>query len=338
MQQWIAARALRALALGISLLVPPAMLSATQAVPRIALPTSAIDLGVMRAGQEVDAIFEIRNGGDAPLLILDVEPGCSCTATDYDEEIAPGGSGRLRARLMTAELSGPVTKGIVVTTNDPATGKVVLTLTATVLTNFELLPQPVVFMRAEPGGAVIGRLLVRKQNDVEGAVEISNLRASRDIFEARATELSRPRPRGGGIPAASAGDWLIEVEFRSGVTRFGRIRERLRFDTGLAAQPFIEVPIESSLDAPVVFSVETLKLNRSGDGRWRASCFASMQQGVDPASLRVDKKPSALQVTTTAVGERLVRVDLEAGSQIADATVEFLVDKIRVSLPVHANP
>jgi hypothetical protein len=63
-----------------------------------------------------------------------------------------------------------------------------------------------------------------------------------------------------------------------------------------------------------------------------------MQEGLAPGSLQVDRKPDALALTMTAVGERLVRIDLEAGSPIGEATIKFRVDKLRVSLPVRAVP
>jgi len=328
----------RVLFRGVGCLAAFLLVVVSHADPTVGVSKDTIDLGVMRVGQDPEAVFEIENRGDAPLLIFEVVPGCSCTATEYDREIQPGDTGEIRARLETAELSGPVTKGIVVTTNDPASPTVVLTLEGTVLTNFELLPQPVIFMRTEPGGSVVGRMLVRKQNDVDGAVNISKLQVSRDIFDAEVTEITEARPRGRGIPAARPGDWLVEVSFRSGVTKFGRIREKLRFETGLTVQPTIEVPIESSFDVPVAFSAETLELNRSSDGRWRGSCFASVRKGIDPTELRVAGKPDGVNLTTSIVGERVVRLDLEAATAIEDSTIEFMVGKHRVSLPLRAAP
>jgi hypothetical protein len=338
MQHWVGPAISRLLLRGPCALALFLLVVAVHADPKVGVPNDKIDLGVMRVGQDREAVFEIENRGDAPLLIFEVEPGCSCTATEYDREIQPGDSGQIRARLTTSDLSGPVTKGIVVTTNDPATPTVVLTLEGTVLTNFELLPQPVIFMRTEPDGSVVGRMLVRKQNDVEGAADISKLQVSRDIFDAKVSQITEARPRGGGVPAAKPGDWLVEVSFRSGVTRFGRIREKLRFETGLTVQPSLEVPIESSFDVPVAFSTETLELNLSSDGRWRGSCFASVRKGTDPSELRVSSKPEGVTLTTSIVGERIVRLDLEAATAIDDSKIEFMVGKHRLSLPLRAAP
>ena len=37
----------------------------------------------------------IKNEGDAPLRVEDVDPDCACTVADYDRVIPPGGQGEI---------------------------------------------------------------------------------------------------------------------------------------------------------------------------------------------------------------------------------------------------
>jgi hypothetical protein len=185
-------------------------------LPRAVVPRMIVDLGVVPVGPEATASFAIQNKGEGTLEILEVETSCSCTVADFDPTVEPGSVGTVRASLVTTELSGPVTKGIVVRTNDPDQETIVLSLKAIVKGSVSLLPQPVIFMRKRAGEAPVGRLLIRKDDKEPDALEVGGVTVSDPRLVATAFELDKARPRGGGLPSAAAGDWVLEIRFRDG--------------------------------------------------------------------------------------------------------------------------
>ena len=91
------------------------------------------DFGPIKDGAVVEARFEFRNAGDAPLVIERVETSCGCTAAVLSERnLAPGKKGVLKATFDSRGYQGPVTKYIFVMTNDPASPRTELQIKADV--------------------------------------------------------------------------------------------------------------------------------------------------------------------------------------------------------------
>ena len=58
--------------------------------------------GTIVKGEEIRAIFTVKNTGDSPLVISDVRPSCSCTVADKPKKpIAPGQSTEIVAKVST---------------------------------------------------------------------------------------------------------------------------------------------------------------------------------------------------------------------------------------------
>ncbi len=65
----------------------------------------------------VSTTFEIKNTGNAPLIISEVKPSCGCTTPTYTKEpIMPGQTGTIKAQYNAAE-AGKFDKTITVVTN-----------------------------------------------------------------------------------------------------------------------------------------------------------------------------------------------------------------------------
>lgn len=106
--------------------------AAADGAPRATVPSPILDLGDVVRGETIQADFEIRNEGTAPLEITEVRPACGCTVADYDDEIPPGGTGRIHAEVETDAIVGPNSKGITVFTNDPSNPRIQLTIKSNV--------------------------------------------------------------------------------------------------------------------------------------------------------------------------------------------------------------
>ena len=139
--------------------VPAAAQGTTQGV-RMVVPEMVKDFGTVAQGEKVDTAFEIRNEGTATLEIRSVRPTCGCTVAEFDSEIAPGETGSIRATLDTNRFNGPISKSILVLTNDPATTTMTLVMKANVQPFIEVLPRPLIRLNAIQGEEVSEKIVV----------------------------------------------------------------------------------------------------------------------------------------------------------------------------------
>jgi len=84
------------------------------------------DAGTVVKGETIRAVFTVKNTGDAPLVISEVRPSCSCTVADKPEDpIAPGASAEIVAKVETENVSSKsVTKSVTLVTNTEESTKV----------------------------------------------------------------------------------------------------------------------------------------------------------------------------------------------------------------------
>lgn len=76
------------------------------------------DFGTINEGKKVTYKYNIKNTGQAPLIIQSASPSCGCTVPDWSKEPIPvGGSGFVTAEFDTNGKSGIQNKTITVTAN-----------------------------------------------------------------------------------------------------------------------------------------------------------------------------------------------------------------------------
>lgn len=85
--------------------------------------------------------IKIKNTGDKLLEIYGVKPGCGCTTAPIDKKlIDPGDVATVSVELKIEKDSGPITKGIEFTTNDPKNDRISYLLKANVKVPLEVFP------------------------------------------------------------------------------------------------------------------------------------------------------------------------------------------------------
>lgn len=90
--------------------------------PDLSINSMTHDFGQIPQGQPASHSFTIKNTGDAPLVIKDVEPSCGCTTPKWPKKpIAPGESAEIKA-VYDAKSKGAFQKSIKVKTNVPFSG------------------------------------------------------------------------------------------------------------------------------------------------------------------------------------------------------------------------
>ncbi len=91
--------------------------------PQINIEPSLQDLGT-QPQQLIDLVFEVKNTGNADLVIEKVSVSCECTTAELEKNtISPGETAKLRVKFNPTEdnLFGDIQRIIYLRSNDPTT-------------------------------------------------------------------------------------------------------------------------------------------------------------------------------------------------------------------------
>ena len=138
----------------------------------ISLEQTVAELGVVDQGTTVVWAFPYKNIGSQMLKIGEVTSTCGCTTSEPSpREVKPGGSGLLKVTLMTGNFNGPITKKLILRSNDPALPAVELVLKANIRALFVLEPRMLQFGDVERGKTATKELLIRPASKHEVEIE-----------------------------------------------------------------------------------------------------------------------------------------------------------------------
>jgi len=89
-------------------------------------------------------VVRIKNVGNELLKITDVHPGCGCTkSAELDKkELQPGEIGSTEISLNLGASSGPISKSVAISSNDPLTPSKILMLKADITRDVNITPSP----------------------------------------------------------------------------------------------------------------------------------------------------------------------------------------------------
>jgi len=119
--------------------------------PKLDIPERTKDFGAVAQGQVLDASFKLVNEGTKALQVKGVRPTCGCTVAEFDREVLPGKEGWVKAKLDTTGFVGPISKSILIVTDDPTTPTSSVIIKADVKPFIEALPRPLLRFNAIQG-------------------------------------------------------------------------------------------------------------------------------------------------------------------------------------------
>jgi Protein of unknown function (DUF1573) len=244
----------------------PAAAKVAAAAPKIEISPETKDAGTVAKGQMVEATFVVKNAGGADLIISDARPSCGCTVASFDKLIKPGAEGKIVSSVDTKSFSGPISKSVLVVSNDPDRPQMNLFIKAMVKPYVDVLPQ-----------AFVRFSVIKGDNAGQDVILLSEEKGFRPTI----AETSQPYVKAEILPAGDkdkipgrSGD---QYKVRLSVTPDapeGLLNAPIRIATGVAQQPTVEIPV-SGIVRPRV-SVTPVTVN-----------FGNFTAGKDPITRNI---------------------------------------------------
>jgi hypothetical protein len=260
----------------------PAAAKPAVAAPKMEISPETKDAGTVAKGQVVDAVFMVKNTGGSDLIISDARPSCGCTVASFDKVIKPGAEGKIQSSVDTKSFSGPISKSVLVVSNDPDRPQVNLFIKALVKPYVDVLPQ-----------AFVRFSVIKGDNAGQDVILLSEEKG----FRPTVAETSQPYVKAEILPAGDkdkiAGRTGDQYKVRINVTPDapeGLLNAPIRVATGVSQQPTIEIPV-SGIVRPRV-SVTPVTVN-----------FGNFTAGKDPITRNIivtNNKPAVPVKVTRA--------------------------------------
>ena len=244
----------------------PAPAKGVVAAPKIEVLPETKDAGIVPKGQVIEATFVVKNNGGSDLIISDARPSCGCTVASFDKVVKPGGEGKIVSSVDTKSFSGPISKSILLVSNDPDRPQMNLFVKANVKPFVDVLPQP--FARFS---------VIKGDSGTQDMILVSEEKG----FKPTIAETSQPyvkaeiAPAGDKdkIPGRAGEQYKLHLSVTPDAPD-GLLNAPIRIATGIAQQPTIEIPV-SGIVRPRV-SVTPVMVN-----------FGNFTAGKDPITRNI---------------------------------------------------
>jgi hypothetical protein len=280
--------------------------------PVIDIAEKIKDFGTVAKGEKIRAIFEVRNTGKAPLEVTQVRPTCGCTVASFDRTIPPGGTGKITAEVDTTGFSGPVSKAVLVFSNDPATPQVNVVIKADVRAFIEVLPRPLVIFRNVLQGEPASEKLVLLSADGSD-FKIEGAEASGGPYQLTYKELEQKER----VPERKGSQWELTVTVPANAPE-GMLNQKIVVKTSAIKAPEVTINVTGAV-RPVV-QVIPAQINFgtvAGDALVGQNFLVvNNRQGAELqlADVKVDNPNFSTEVIPLQAGQRYqVAVSMKAG-------------------------
>lgn len=144
--------------------------------PRVTVDKFIHDFGEVFEDQALTHTFEVKNVGDAPLIIKHIDSDCACTTSEADRRIPPGGVGRIQLTIEPYSVLRQFAKKTTLFLNDPANPAIVLTMQGYGKPFIEIIPNHIVRLEGKPGEEI--RKQVRFVSHLKEPWEIKEVRTN----------------------------------------------------------------------------------------------------------------------------------------------------------------
>jgi hypothetical protein len=262
----------------------PAAGAKAVAAPKIEIAQETKDMGTVAKGQVIEADFVIRNTGGSDLVITDARPSCGCTVSSFDKLIKPGAEGKVHTSVDTKSFAGPISKSVLVVSNDPDRPQMNLFVKALVKPFVDVAPQAYVrfsVVKGDPASQEV--ILISEEKGFKPTVaETAQPYVKAEISPAGDKDK---------IAGRSGDQYKLAISVLPDAPE-GLLNAPVRVTTGVTQQPTLEVPV-SGIVRPRV-SVSPITVN-----------FGNFTAGKDPITRNIvvtnNKAGTPVKVTKAEV-------------------------------------
>lgn len=256
----------------------------TVAAPKIEIAAETRDMGTVPKGQVIETDFVIKNTGGSDLVISDARPSCGCTVSNFDKLIKPGAEGKVHTSVDTKSFAGPISKSVLVVSNDPDRPQMNLFVKAIVKPFVDVAPQQYVrfsVVKGDPASQDV--ILISEEKGFKPTVaETAQPYVKAEISPAGDKDKIAGRP---------GEQYKLAISVTPDAPE-GLLNAPVRVTTGVAQQPNLEVPV-SGIVRPRV-SVSPITVN-----------FGNFTAGKDPITRNIvvtnNKPGTPVKVTKAEV-------------------------------------
>lgn len=282
------------------------------AQPVIDMVEKIKDFGTVAKGDKIRATFDVRNTGKAPLEITQVRPTCGCTVASFDRTIPPGGTGKIAAEVDTTGFSGPISKAVLVFSNDPATPQVNLVIKADVRAFIEVLPRPLIIFRNVLQGEPASERLVLLSADGSD-FKVESAEASGGTYQLAYKELGEKER----VPDRKGSQWELTVTVPANAPE-GMLNQKIVVKTTAAKAPEVTINVTGAVRPVVQVIPPQVNFGTvAGDALVGQNFLVvNNRQGVELqlSEVKVDNPNFATEVIPLQAGQRYqVAVSMKAG-------------------------
>lgn len=221
---------------------PAEKAAAEEKAPRLSIVEPVKDYGTVPKGEKLDAVFMIKNTGNADLQIISAKPGCGCTVADFDKVIKPGETGKVSAHVDTTNFAGPIAKGVTVESNDPNNPTSQLTIHAVVKPYVEVSPAGFVRYNMLQGDAETQTIKVYSEE--EEPLQITKIEVPAEGVKATFHKIEKPEELVPNAGRPGQNQYQVDITVGGPDLKVGPLADKVRILTNSKHQP--EYPISIS--------------------------------------------------------------------------------------------
>ncbi len=314
-----------------------------QGTPQLVVPAKIIDVGTVSQGVVADAVFELVNEGDGTLTVKAVRPTCGCTVADFDREIPAGTTGKVQAKLDTKDFAGPISKSILVMTDDPQMPTVTLVIKADIRPFVEILPRPLVRFNAvlyEP----MNQSFIVVGADPEKKIKVLDVESSVPFIKTTLRQL----PEDELVPGKSPSQFEVTLSLDEAGAPVGPVNAVLTVKTDLKEAPQVPVKVYGVIRSLIHVTPTQVQFGSVEAAAQPGRNLIVVNNRTDGSKVQitgidVDDPAFAAQVAPIEDGRRyqvtvMVKADAEPGSRNATLTLTTTdKDYPKVTVPIRAN-
>ena len=160
--------------------------AAAFAAAELTVPAANYSFGTIAQGKKVQHNFVIRNSGDAPLQIKEVNVSCGCTAAKPSSSlIAPGKSAEIQVVFDSSNFTGRVQKSVSLVTNAGHAPNYTLYLDGSIVEVLQISPHQLSLGPVKPGVAKQSSVTVTNRDAT--SVRLLSVNTTSNTLQIKAT-------------------------------------------------------------------------------------------------------------------------------------------------------